>query len=95
MPPHSRFTCVFKTKTSGLSNEGRPSKLGAWASPMLFKVPKVKNEKPKRKFNFMYFHKKANYLLMHHHHKQKAAITKWNYFPNLIEVFLKQKEIDK
>lgn len=48
MPPHSRFTCVFKTKTSGLSKEGLPSKAGAWASPTLFKVPKVKNENPER-----------------------------------------------
>lgn len=42
----------------------------------------------------MHFHKKAIYLSMHHHHKQKAAITKWNYFPILLEVFLKQKETD-
>lgn len=49
MPPHSKFTWVFKTKTSGLSKQGLPSRVGAWASPTLFKVPKVKNEKPERK----------------------------------------------
>lgn len=34
----------------------------------------------------MYFHKKANYLLMYHH-KQKAAFAKLNYFPVLFEDF--------
>lgn len=31
---------------------------------MLFKVPKVKNEKPKRKLNFMYFQKKKGNLFV-------------------------------
>lgn len=57
MPPHRRFTCVFKTKTSGLSNEGLPSRLGACVSPMFFKVPKVKNERPENQNenNFFFF----------------------------------------
>lgn len=47
-PPQSKFMWVFKTKTLGLSDEGLPRRVGAWESPTLFKVPKVKNETPEK-----------------------------------------------
>lgn len=46
IPPQSRLTCVFRTQTSGLSEDGRPSISGKCFKPRLFRVPKVKNEKP-------------------------------------------------
>lgn len=47
-PPHSRLTCVFRTRTSGLSRDGFPRSSGKWASPRLFNVPNVKKENPGR-----------------------------------------------
>lgn len=45
-PPQSKLTWVFRIRTSGLSEEGRPSVSGKCFKPRLFRVPKVKNEKP-------------------------------------------------
>lgn len=45
-PPHSRLTCVFITRTSGLSRDGFPRSSGKWVSPKLFSVPNVKKENP-------------------------------------------------
>lgn len=47
-PPQSRLMWLFRTRTSGLSEEGRPSSSGKCFRPRLFRVPKVKNERPGR-----------------------------------------------